>query len=114
MLWITLDSDTPRGYHGRMKPYFTKVTKGAQNKAKLIRRLKIVEGQVRGLQEMLENDTYCIDVITQTSAVKQALSGIEDALMESHLNSCVAHQIEKGKKNTAIGEILKVYRLKRK
>lgn len=108
-----------------MKPYFaptppkatkghSKATKGAQNKAKLIRRLKIVEGQVRGLQEMLEKDAYCIDVITQTSAVKQALSGIEDALMEQHLGTCVVHQIQKGKERTAIGEILKVYRLKRK
>ena len=81
---------------------------------KLIRRLKIIEGQVRGLQEMLEKDAYCIDIITQTSAVKQALSSVEDALMESHLGTCVIHQIQKGKEKTAVGEILKVYRLKRK
>jgi DNA-binding FrmR family transcriptional regulator len=80
----------------------------------LIRRLKIIEGQVRALQEMLANDTYCIDVITQTSAVKQALSGVEDALMENHLGTCVVHQIKKGKEETAVSEILKVYRLKRK
>jgi DNA-binding FrmR family transcriptional regulator len=83
-------------------------------KEKLVRRLKIIEGQVRGLQEMVKKDAYCIDVITQTSAVKQALSGIEDALMESHLSTCVVHQIKKGKERTAIGEILKVYHLKRK
>jgi len=84
------------------------------SKQKLVRRLKIVEGQVRGLQEMLTKDVYCIDVITQTSAVKQALSGIEDALMENHLGTCVVHQIQKGKAKKAIGEILKVYQLKRK
>lgn len=83
-------------------------------KGKLIRRLKIIEGQVRGLQDMLEKDTYCVDVITQTSAVKQALSSVEDALMESHLSTCVVHQMKKGKEKTAIGEILKVYHLKRK
>ena len=83
-------------------------------KDKLIRRIKIVEGQVRGLQEMLQKDAYCIDVITQTSAVKQALSGIEDAIMENHLSTCVVHQIKKGKQDTAVDEILKVYRLKRK
>ena len=82
--------------------------------AKLIRRLKIIEGQVRGLQEMLEKDAYCIDIITQTSAVKQALSSVEDALMENHLGTCVIHQIQKGKEKMAVGEILKVYRLKRK
>ncbi|MCX6787481.1 MAG: metal-sensitive transcriptional regulator [Candidatus Kaiserbacteria bacterium] len=85
-----------------------------QPKSKLIRRLKIIEGQVRGLQDMIEKDTYCIDVITQTSAVKQALSGIENALMENHLGTCVVHQIKKGKEQTAISEILKVYNLKRK
>lgn len=83
-------------------------------KEKLIRRLKIVEGQLRGLQEMVEGDQYCIDIITQTSAVKQALTNIEDALMESHLGSCVIHQIKSGKEGKAKEEILKVYRLKRK
>lgn len=81
---------------------------------KLIRRLKIIEGQVRGLQEMLINNTYCIDVITQTSAVKQALSGVEDALLENHLGTCVVNQIQKGKEKIAVEEILKVYQLKRK
>jgi DNA-binding FrmR family transcriptional regulator len=84
------------------------------SKQKLLRRLKIIEGQVRGLQELVAQDTYCIDVITQTSAVKQALSGVEDALMENHLGTCVVHQIQKGKTTTATEEILKVYRLKRK
>ena len=85
-----------------------------QTKQKLIRRLKIIEGQIRGLQDMLSKDAYCIDVITQTSAVKNALSGIEDELMENHLSTCVVHQIKKGKENTAIKEILKVYRTKRR
>jgi len=85
-----------------------------EHKAKLIRRLKIIEGQVRGLQEMIEKNAYCIDVITQTSAVKQALSGIEDALMENHLSTCVISQIKKGEQKKPIDEILKVYRLKRK
>lgn len=83
-------------------------------KQKLIKRLKIIEGQVRGLQDMLSKDAYCIDVITQTSAVKNALSGVEDVLMENHLSTCVVHQIKKGKESTAIAEILKVYRTKRK
>lgn len=84
------------------------------SKQKLVRRLKIIEGQVRGLQDMIEKDAYCIDVITQTSAVKQALSGVEDALMENHLSTCVVTQIKKGKEKTAVQEILKVYQLKRK
>lgn len=84
------------------------------NKQKLMHRLKIIEGQVRGLQEMIESDKYCIDVITQTSAVKQALSGVEDVLMENHLGTCLVHQIKKGQTEKATKEILKVYGLKRK
>lgn len=84
------------------------------SKQKIVRRLKIIEGQVRGLQEMIEKDTYCIDVITQTSAVKQALTVIEDGLMEDHLKSCVIKQIKTGKEKKAQEEILKVYKLKRK
>lgn len=83
-------------------------------KEKLIHRLKIIEGQVRGLQEMLEKDAYCIDVITQTSAAKQALSNVEDALMETHLATCVVDQMKQGEDKQAIAEILKVYQLKRK
>jgi DNA-binding FrmR family transcriptional regulator len=85
-----------------------------KNKQNLVRRLKIIEGQVRGLQEMIESDKYCIDVITQTSAVKQALSGVEDTLMEGHLGTCLVHQIQKGQMEKATKEILKVYGLKRK
>ena len=84
------------------------------NKEKIVRRLKIIEGQVRGLQNMLENDIYCIDVITQTSAIKQALSTVEDKLMEGHLGHCLVNQIKKGQTDKATKEILKVYQLKRK
>ncbi len=84
------------------------------NKQKLIRRLKIIEGQVRGIQDMIEKEKYCIDVITQTSAIKQSLSTVEDLLMEGHLSHCVVDQYKKGQTVKAADEILKVYRLKRK
>ncbi len=83
-------------------------------KASLVRRLKLIEGQVRGLQKMVENEVYCVDIITQTSAVKQGLSNVEDILLEDHLNHCVVNQIQKGQTKKATDEILKVYRLKRK
>ena len=85
-----------------------------KNKQKLIRRLKIMEGQVRGLQKMIDNNNYCIDVITQTSAIKQGLSNVEDILMGEHLSHCVIDQIKKGETGKATAEILKVYKLKRK
>ncbi len=80
----------------------------------ILRRLSIVEGQIRGLREMISSGAYCIDVITQTSAVKQALSGVEDVLLESHLSTCAVNQIKKGREGKAVEEIIKVYKLKRR
>jgi len=85
-----------------------------ENKGRIVRRLKLIEGQVRGLQRMVERGIYCIDVITQTSAVKQALSGVEDILLESHLSTCAINQIKKGNEKKAVDEIIKVYKLKRR
>lgn len=84
------------------------------NKEKMGRRLKIIEGQVRGLREMVEKGSYCIDVITQSSAIKQGLSNVEDMLMEHHLSHCVVKQIKEGTPDKAVAEVLKVYKLKRK
>ena len=84
------------------------------DKQKLIKRLKIIEGQVRGLQDMVDKDKYCVDIITQTSEVKQGLSNVDDILLEGHLGHCVINQIKKGETGKATAEILKVYRLKKK
>lgn len=80
----------------------------------IIRRLKILEGQVRGLQEMVASGAYCVDIITQTSAVKSGLSKLEDLLLEGHLGHCVVNQVKRGEEKKAVEEILKVYQLKRK
>lgn len=82
-------------------------------KKQVLNRLNRIEGQIRGLKRMIEEDTYCIDVITQTSAVKRALSGVEDELLGSHLATCVMGQMKKGHHDKATKEILKVYSLKR-
>lgn len=103
-----LDSIPPGGYTLCMK-YMNDTGKAA-----VIRRLKLIEGQVRGLQRLIEQDTYCIDVITQTSAVKQGLSNVEDVLLENHLGHCTVHQIQSGQTAKAKEEIIKVYKLKRK
>jgi DNA-binding FrmR family transcriptional regulator len=84
------------------------------DKEKLLRRLKIIEGQVRGLQDMVSKSSYCIDIITQASAVKQGISNFEDTLLEGHLSHCLVNQIKSGKVEKATDEIIKVYRLKRK
>lgn len=83
------------------------------NKKQINNRLKRIEGQIRGLQKMVEEEKYCIDVITQTSAIRNALKGVEDILLEGHLSSCVVTQIKTGKQDRAVEEILKVYKLKK-
>lgn len=83
-----------------------------KNNNQIIRRLKLIEGQIRGLQKMVESGTYCIDVITQTSAVKRGLSSVENILLSNHLSSCVFRQVKSGQINKAKEEILKVYKLK--
>ncbi|MGY5765594.1 metal-sensitive transcriptional regulator [Brachybacterium sp. DNPG3] len=58
-------------------------------KAAYLRRLKLVEGQVRGVQRMVEADTYCVDVLTQISAVTKALQSVATGLVDDHIHHCV-------------------------
>ncbi|HEY1919734.1 MAG TPA: metal-sensitive transcriptional regulator [Streptosporangiaceae bacterium] len=67
-----------------------------QDKDAYLRRLRRVEGQVRGLQRMVETDVYCVDVLTQVSAVTRALQAVALGLLEDHLGHCVAQAIEQG------------------
>lgn len=64
------------------------------DKSAVLARLKRIEGQVRGLQRMVESDTYCIDVLTQVSAATRALEGVALQLLDDHLRHCVAHAIQ--------------------
>ena len=63
----------------------------------LINRLRRIEGQVRGLQNMLENDAYCTDVLTQSAAVSAALAAFERELLAAHVRGCVARDLRAGK-----------------
>jgi DNA-binding FrmR family transcriptional regulator len=83
-------------------------------KKKAVRRLKIVEGQVRGLQRMVKEEKYCIDIINQSLAIKEALSGVEDLILKNHLSTHVVEQMKSGREAKAIQEILSVDRLSKK
>ena len=61
-----------------------------------LKRLRRIEGQARGLQRMVEEDTYCIDILTQVSATTKALESFALGLLDEHLAHCVAHAIETG------------------
>jgi len=66
------------------------------NKEDLLKRLRRAEGQVRGIQRMIEEDTYCIDVLTQVSAATKALETVALGLLDDHLNHCVAEAAREG------------------
>jgi DNA-binding FrmR family transcriptional regulator len=68
----------------------------AHNKEDLLKRLRRAEGQVRGIHRMVEEDTYCIDVLTQVSAATKALETVALALLEDHLAHCVAEAAREG------------------
>lgn len=61
-----------------------------------LKRLRRIEGQVRGLQRMVEEEKYCIDILTQISAATKALESVALNLLDEHLHHCVAHAIEAG------------------
>jgi DNA-binding FrmR family transcriptional regulator len=64
-----------------------------------LKRLRRIEGQIRGLQRMVENDEYCIDVLTQISAATKALQAVSLGLMDEHLRHCVAQALANGGKD---------------
>ena len=69
-----------------------------ETKPAVLKRLKRIEGQVRGLARMVEEDRYCIDVVTQISAVRAALRRAEEEILRDHVAHCVEHAIASGSK----------------
>jgi len=76
----------------------------AGDKAALLARLRRVEGQVRGVARMVEQDTYCIDVITQISAATRALQAVAVGLLEDHMTHCVVDAAREGDPHAKIRE----------
>jgi DNA-binding FrmR family transcriptional regulator len=72
------------------------VTGYVQNKDAVLTRLRRIEGQVRGLQRMVDDQAYCIDVLTQVSAATRALESVALSLLEDHLSHCVADAVAEG------------------
>ena len=76
-----------------------------ETKAACLRRLRRIEGQVRGLSRMVEDDRYCIDVVTQISAVRAALRRVEEEVLRDHVGHCVEHAIASGNPDEQRGKI---------
>ena len=74
-----------------------KTIRNEDERKKLIHRLNRIEGQVRGIRAMVENDAYCNDILTQSSAVNAAVNAFNRELIASHLRTCVARDLREGK-----------------
>ena len=105
---IELDSNEHCGNLELQPDLKPAVPRTEDEKQQLINRLKRVEGQVRGLQKMVEDDRYCVDVLIQLSAVQAALKKVGYSLLERHTKTCVAGAIKEGHGDHHIDELLKV------
>ena len=83
-----------------------KKLRGEEEYRSLINRLSRIEGQVRGVRAMVENDVYCVDILTQVSAIQSALSAFSKELLSSHIKSCVVEDIKNGELDT-VDELVK-------
>ncbi|WP_101843150.1 metal-sensing transcriptional repressor [Halobacillus sp. Marseille-P3879] len=77
-------------------------------KTQVINRLRRIEGQVRGIQSMIEEDRYCVDVLVQLSAIDSALKKVGYSLMERHAKHCVSDAVRSGNGEEAMDELIKV------
>ena len=71
-------------------------SRSEEDRKKLINRLSRIEGQIRGLKGMLEKDSYCVDILTQSSAVSAAINAFNRELLSEHIHSCVVRDIRSG------------------
>ena len=95
---------TPRGYIDRMRK---------EAKSSSLKRLGRIEGQVRGLVRMVEGERYCIDIVTQISAVRAALRRVEEEVLSDHIAHCVDHAIKSGdrrEQRKKVAELMDVVR----
>ncbi|MEK7154191.1 MAG: metal-sensitive transcriptional regulator [Patescibacteria group bacterium] len=90
------------------------MNRDAIHKRRAVRRLRLAAGQIKGLEKMVENDKYCIDIIHQSLAVKEALSSFEDFILKNHLSTHAIEQMKSGKSSKAIDEILLIYKLSKR
>lgn len=79
-----------------------------EEKDKVINRLKRIEGQVRGIQNMVEEDRYCVDILVQISAIQSALKNVGFAVTERHIKHCVTDAIQNGEGEETIDELMSV------
>ena len=76
-----------------------------------LKRLNYLSGHLEGVRRMVESDTYCVDVLKQTHAIRKAIEKLEALLLDGHLRSCVADGIREGRDDQVVGELLELYQV---
>jgi DNA-binding FrmR family transcriptional regulator len=77
------------------------------DKDAIIKRLKRIEGQVKGIQKMVEEERYCVDILTQISAIRSAINKVGSIILENHMKGCVSQSIKQGDSEEMIDELMK-------
>lgn len=80
-------------------------------KQEALRRLAYIEGHLKGIRKMVEEDQYCVDVLKQTYAVQRAIDKFEGLLLQGHLSTCVIEGIHEGREKEVIGELEELFNL---
>ncbi|HWP61953.1 MAG TPA: metal-sensitive transcriptional regulator [Candidatus Binatia bacterium] len=91
-------------HHRHFRHSYTK------DKAQLIRRLRRIEGQVRGIARMVEREEYCVDILQQTAALRAAIDAVALLILEDHISGCVRTAAEQGEVDAYVDEVLDVVR----
>jgi DNA-binding FrmR family transcriptional regulator len=84
------------------------------SKSDVLKRLAYIEGHLKGIRKMVEEDQYCVDVLKQTYAVKRAIDKLEGLLLTGHLNGCVREGFKDGRDEQIIGELSELFDLSRR
>jgi DNA-binding FrmR family transcriptional regulator len=84
------------------------------DKKHILNRLATIDGHLKGIRKMVEDDQYCVDILRQSFAVERALKAFESALLEGHLNSCVPSGFKEGRDEEMIRELGELFQLSRK
>ena len=81
------------------------------DKQDVLKRLNYIDGHLKGIRKMVEEDKYCVDVLRQTYAVRKAIEKLEAIILEDHLHTCVPEGIQNGREEAVINELVQLYTL---
>lgn len=82
------------------------------HKKKSLHRIRIIQGHLKAIEQMIEDDEYCVDIVHQSMAVQKALKKLDMVIVQDHLQTCVVDQIKEGEEVKTVAELLKLYEMK--